>query len=168
MSDGNQIALFNAFWRAAGSNVDPASVHEPDRNSGLPDIVCRLDGQEVGFELTAATNEDLHEIVATGGAIALWMGSDEIDGVRTDPHETAVAIRRKANKRYRGSMPVELLIHELLAKVDAADVWLDEFESEARALIDGSVFRRVWVTSHSGDSVYAVFPRAIGKNSPLP
>jgi hypothetical protein len=58
-----ELEVFLKFVKIAGLTVDVASIRQPD----FPDIVCQLDnGEALGFELTAITEEEFAAKFARG------------------------------------------------------------------------------------------------------
>jgi hypothetical protein len=145
---------FSHVLQSDGSTVALETVRQPGPPS--PDIVCRVDGVETGFELTMATTESLHESVALGKTAGGFVGG-----------EALAAFRSKASKRYPGfSGPIDLVIHEgPVADLAFLGPWVDGFCDAVQPVIRTTSFRSVWVVSRDGSRLYI---RVSHQNSPPP
>ena len=137
-----------------GVTVSLETLRQP--GPPFPDIVCHIDGNETGFELTMATTQSLHETVALGKNAIGFIGG-----------EALVAFNSKVEKRYPAFKgPIDLVIHEgLVANLAFLAPWVDGFREVVQALIATTPFRNVWVVSVDGSRLYAKVAR---QNSPPP
>jgi hypothetical protein len=153
----DELSIFLSFALAASLQLDTESIEQNSPPS--PDIVCRIGGVSTAYELTAATNEPLHALLAQHGIAAGWIGTGHGQyGEISAPNEVVAAFRKKLTKKYEFDGPVELVIHEGLADLCPTELWMPDFLGEMRSRIATSQFRRAWVVRHDGKEIYAVWP----------
>ncbi|MBL8263415.1 MAG: hypothetical protein JNM58_13405 [Xanthomonadaceae bacterium] len=129
---------FDAFLRfveISRIDADTSSIRQLSPPS--PDIICKVSGSDVGFELTALTDPVIERKFGAREFHPSWYRIKIADAVE--------CISRKESKRY--SMPnVELIVHEGSTPID--DLWACD-ESELKAAIqsatDKSPFSKVWL-----------------------
>ena len=131
----NELYAFLQFVEITQVNVDISSIRQLSPPN--PDIICRVSGTDLGFELTALTDPVIERKFGTGNFHFSWYRVGIADAVE--------CIKRKERKRY--SMPrVELIVHEGATPVDDLWVWDQSELNEAIQLAtDKSPFSKIWL-----------------------
>lgn len=142
-----ELSVFREFVVASGLSIDPASVRKGDPNGGEPDILCRLNGQPIAFELAEACAPEFAAAVSMaikqGGGVASTWGEDV----------THLTLRKKLAKRYRVACESHLLIYTNGLTAMPDDLILARIEPEF-ASGTGS-FGMVWLF---GEGVHRIWP----------
>lgn len=99
-----ELTDFRRFVHASGLMVCPGSERSGDPNLGEPDVVCVLDNQTIGFELTAACAPEF--AAASTKAHRTNPGASAAFG----ENASAQTLRKRLSKTYTVT-PVHLLIH---------------------------------------------------------
>ncbi len=128
-----EVSVFSRFAAAAGLNCEAIEKQSPEE--GKPDLKCLLDGRVTYFELTEACSEDLAKAIANSNR-------DDPSLLLRVKDYTSETYRKKINKRYAVSDPVELLIYNLGRTILPDAVLIDNIRAISRQ--DKGQFRRVW------------------------
>jgi hypothetical protein len=137
-----ELADFQSFLKAAALAISFGSERSGNAALKEPDIICVLDGQTTGFELTAACAPEF--------AAAAKEASRSDSGVSSAFGEdvSVQTLRKKLAKKYTVQGPVHLLIYRgLTALTD--EMVIHRLMPELRCGL--GPFKKIWF---HGDNVY--------------
>ena len=139
---GQELAEFRKFVIAANLPISPGSERNGVAARGEPDIVCILDGEDAGFELTAACAPEF------AAAVTKSFKADNGVGVAFVEDVSAETLRKKLAKHYLTPALLHLVVYRgLTALTD--DMIIDRLRPE---LANGlGPFQGVW---YHGDAVH--------------
>lgn len=135
-SKGNEveIPIFQCFINRCNLSLDPTSVQK--RNPPEADILCRTtEGEVIAFELVELCDSNMAKNRKDGAYIRTSDPSFEI-------------LKRKLDKRYATSTPLELLCY-VNGRVVSPDNFIEERVTHLLATTTFQ-YRRVWLLGHSG------------------
>lgn len=137
----DELKTFNRFIKATRMNIDPASITQlPPPN---PDIVCKICGDDYGFELTALTDETIEK--------KLSINKPAYSNYRIEINDVVERIKCKSAKNYSTS-DIDLVLYEAATPID--DLWLLDSHALDSILQDAtekSIFLRVWIIDFSSN-----------------
>lgn len=122
-----EVSTFKRFAEVADVNCDFVEKQSPEE--GKPDLKCIIDGKVVYFELTEACSEDVAK------AIAKAMSMDDAAYKKIKDY-TSETYRRKINKQYAVSEPVELLIYNVGRTILTDDVLIENIKAISSIIRD--------------------------------
>ena len=137
LTQQHELDVFRRFVEIARIEVDLSSVIQP--SPPAPDIVCKISGNDYGFELTTLTDEIIERKVGTR--------KSGYSNFRIDISDAVERITTKGAKRYSISR-VDLVLHEGATPID--DLWIcnkTELDSALQAATNDADFLRVWVVN---------------------
>ncbi|QQD18377.1 hypothetical protein I6N98_00415 [Spongiibacter nanhainus] len=128
-----EVAIFKRFAEVAQLPYESVDKQSPDE--GKPDLRCVINGEVVYFELTEACSEDVAKAIANPGNI------DDPAVIRMKDY-TSETYKKKIQKTYAVSEPIELLIYNVGRTLLPDDVLVDNIRDISR--YDKGPFRKVW------------------------
>jgi hypothetical protein len=151
MKQKNELYTFHQFVEIAQVDADLSSIRQLSPPN--PDIICRVSGTDLGFELTALTDSVIETKYGTGQFPTSYFRVKIADAVQ--------CITRKKQKKY--CIPrVELIVHE--ASTPVHDLWAwdqSELNAAVQLATDNSPFSRVWLLDISNRKARVYIPGAV-------
>lgn len=131
----NELHAFLKLVEIAQLDADVASIRQ--LNPPNPDIICNVEGGDIGFELTAVTDQVIERKFGSGRL--------HYSNFRIDIADAVSCITRKQHKKY-SMQRVELLVHEGATPIDGLWIWdQSELNAAIQLATDKSPFSRVWI-----------------------
>jgi len=158
----HERAVFLEFAQAAQLGVDSESIVSPDEPK--PDVLCRLDGEPVYFELGRLLDQTLPRLRLEMMRVAPQQVQMDVMNARLPER---VMLEQKLGKNYdTDGVPVELLLYY---DFDESNLLLADFpvmpaELKARHVWEPllaahpGIFRRVWVFERYRKALLWSFP----------
>lgn len=128
-----EVAIFKRFAEVAHLPYESVEKQSPDE--GKPDLKCVINGEVVYFELTEACSEEVAK------AIANPVDLDSAAYIRAKDY-TSETYRKKIQKSYSVSDPIELLIYNIGRTLLPDEVLVDNIREISAH--DKGPFRKVW------------------------
>jgi hypothetical protein len=127
-----EIGIFKRFAEAAGLNC--ASVEKQSPEEGKPDLRCLIEDEVIYFELTEACSEDVVKAI---------VNAQDIDSLHTSVKDyTSLTYRKKINKHYAVTEPIELLIYNTGRTLLSDAILIDNIKAISKH--EKGPFRKIW------------------------
>ncbi|MDO6620661.1 hypothetical protein ACFL6Z_05365 [Pseudomonadota bacterium] len=148
-------SIFVRFAAAAGLNFQSVEKQSPEE--GKPDLKCMTDGKVIYFELTEACSEDVAKAISHPKSIncndlSAEKSTDKSTATSSSttnyPSDTDIkdytseTYKKKINKRYSVSEPIDLLIYNVGRTLLTDDVLVNNVKALAKD--NKGPFRKVW------------------------
>jgi hypothetical protein len=134
-----EVGIFRRFSEVAGLNCTFVEKQLPE--DGKPDLKCIIDNEVVYFELTEACSEVVAKALANSKNV-------EDPAYLKIKDYTSETYKRKIQKNYAVSEPIELLIYNVGRTILPDDVLIENIKAISSK--NKGPFRKVW---YFGDSV---------------
>lgn len=137
-----EVDVFNRFAKVAGLNVSSVEKQLPE--GGIPDLKCIIDNEVVYFELAEACSQDIAKALSTAKS------KDDPIYVEVKNYSSDI-YKKKIEKIYSVSEPVELLIYNAGRSILPDEVILENLQNSASK--GKGQFRKVWYFDEHAEEI---------------